>query len=56
MAHRLFHTRLLPHILLPGRAEGLHDAFHGHAQKISQQMGGLQANLVTPDSQESNSI
>ncbi|KAI0094939.1 ribonuclease-III-like-domain-containing protein [Irpex rosettiformis] len=53
-AHRLFHTRLLPHILLPGQPEGLHDAFHGHAYKICQQMGGLQASLEAPDSQDSS--
>ncbi|KAI0687775.1 ribonuclease-III-like-domain-containing protein [Cytidiella melzeri] len=55
VSHRLFHTRLLPHILLPGRHDGLHDAFHGHAMKICQQMGGLQGSLVEPDTQGSRS-
>jgi len=46
VSHRLFHTRMLPHILLPGRPEGLHDAFHDHALEMCEQMGGLDAPLV----------
>jgi len=45
VAHRVFHTRLLPHILLPGRPEGLHDAYHGLAQKICEGMGGVNGPL-----------
>ncbi|KAI0080301.1 hypothetical protein K474DRAFT_1658017 [Panus rudis PR-1116 ss-1] len=46
VAHRLFHTRVLPHLLLPGRPEGLHDAFHAHALEICEQMGGENGPLV----------
>ncbi|GJE85718.1 ribonuclease-III-like-domain-containing protein [Phanerochaete sordida] len=45
VAHRLFHTRLLPHILLPGKPAGLPDLFHADALKICEQMGGPQADL-----------
>ncbi|EKM61237.1 uncharacterized protein PHACADRAFT_156461 [Phanerochaete carnosa HHB-10118-sp] len=45
VAHRLFHTRLLPHILLPGAPDGLPDSFHADATKICEQMGGPQADL-----------
>ncbi|OCH86731.1 hypothetical protein OBBRIDRAFT_837931 [Obba rivulosa] len=46
IAHRFFHTRVLPHILLPGNPQGLHDAFHRHALDICEQMGGVDAPLV----------
>lgn len=48
VAHRLFHTRLLPHILLPGTPEGLPDHFHPDALKICEKMGGPQADLLGP--------
>ncbi|KAI0922725.1 hypothetical protein AcV5_009622 [Taiwanofungus camphoratus] len=48
VAHRLFHTRVLPHILLPGSPDGLHDAFHESALAICSQMGGLDGALVVP--------
>ncbi|KAL6304703.1 ribonuclease-III-like-domain-containing protein [Sparassis latifolia] len=48
VAHRLFHTRMLPHLLLPGRSEGLHDVFHEHALQVCQQMGGPNGALVVP--------
>ncbi|KZT28135.1 hypothetical protein NEOLEDRAFT_1087798 [Neolentinus lepideus HHB14362 ss-1] len=41
VAHRIFHTRILPHLLLPGSAEGLRDSLHPHAMKICEQLGGL---------------
>ena len=37
---RIFHTDVLPSILCPGSPYGLHDAFHEHALKIAEQMGG----------------
>ncbi|ETW78408.1 hypothetical protein HETIRDRAFT_454355 [Heterobasidion irregulare TC 32-1] len=46
VAHRLFHTRLLPHILLPGRSEGLHDSFHEDALATCEKMGGANGPLV----------
>ena len=46
VAHRLFHPRLLPHILLPGRSEGLHDSFHEHALATCEKMGGANGPLV----------
>ncbi|KAI0788652.1 ribonuclease-III-like-domain-containing protein [Abortiporus biennis] len=50
VAHNVFHTRLLPHILLPGRPEGLPDSLHDHALKICQQLGGVNAPLVSGNS------
>ncbi|KAI0348377.1 hypothetical protein BDW22DRAFT_1366032 [Trametopsis cervina] len=55
VAHRLFHTRLLPHVLLPGRPDGLHDSFHGHALKICKQLGGQHGNLLDSASPETQS-
>ncbi|CCL99360.1 uncharacterized protein FIBRA_01378 [Fibroporia radiculosa] len=46
VAHRLFHTRVLPHILLPGSPDGLRDAFHPHAMQICESMGGLNGDLL----------
>ncbi|THH33519.1 hypothetical protein EUX98_g660 [Antrodiella citrinella] len=34
ITHRIFHTRILPHILLPGTAIGLNDVFHEHAMRL----------------------
>ncbi|CAL1695262.1 unnamed protein product [Somion occarium] len=53
IAHRLFHTRILPHLLLPGRPEGLHDAFHPHALDICERMGGVDGPLITTGSTSS---
>ncbi|TFY78307.1 hypothetical protein EWM64_g5705 [Hericium alpestre] len=47
-AHRLFHTRLLPHILLPGKPEGLLDTYHVRAHEVLKQMGGPQGPLAPP--------
>lgn len=46
LAHRVFHTRVLPHILLPGTPAGLNDAFHEHALELCERMGGLEGALV----------
>ncbi|KZT04915.1 uncharacterized protein LAESUDRAFT_702867 [Laetiporus sulphureus 93-53] len=48
IAHRLFHTRMLPHLLLPGQSEGLHDAFHEDAHNIYLRMGGRLGDLAAP--------
>ena len=47
IAHKLFHTRLLPHLLLPGKPEGLPEAFHADVLKICEQMGGPQGDLTS---------
>lgn len=52
VAHRVFHTRLLPLILLPGKPAGLHDTFHANAEEICEQMGGLNAPLLVPEGQK----
>ncbi|KAH8102538.1 ribonuclease-III-like-domain-containing protein [Cristinia sonorae] len=46
VAHRVFHTRVLPHILLPGTSAGLNDVFHEQVLEICEQMGGLKGALV----------
>ncbi|EIM91859.1 uncharacterized protein STEHIDRAFT_151216 [Stereum hirsutum FP-91666 SS1] len=46
VTHRVFHTRVLPHILLPNRPEGLHSAFHDHAKDVCRNMGGPEGPLV----------
>ncbi|KAH9944914.1 ribonuclease-III-like-domain-containing protein [Amylocystis lapponica] len=46
VAHRFFHTRVLPHVLLPGTPHGLHDAFHEHALEICERLGGADGALV----------
>lgn len=40
VAHRLFHTRILPHILLPNQHGGVPMEFHAKALSISERMGG----------------
>ncbi|KAH9931590.1 ribonuclease-III-like-domain-containing protein [Fomitopsis serialis] len=45
-AQRLFHTRVLPHLLLRGTSHGLNDAFHEHAITICERFGGLNADLT----------
>lgn len=49
MAHRLFHTRILPHILLPNQAEGVPLEFHHRALTICERMGGLDGNLLVQE-------
>ncbi|KAI6104177.1 hypothetical protein F5141DRAFT_1237370 [Pisolithus sp. B1] len=43
VAHRLFHTRILPHILLPNQHGGVPMEFHARALSISERMAGLEA-------------
>lgn len=40
VAHRIFHTRILPHLLLPGTVEGLHDSLHDYALEVSDRLSG----------------
>jgi hypothetical protein len=46
IAHRLFHTRVLPHLLLPGSPFGLPDILHADALKAAEHYGGLKGSLV----------
>ncbi|KAH9006144.1 ribonuclease-III-like-domain-containing protein [Lactarius hatsudake] len=46
VAHRLFHTRLLPHILLPGSPLGLPDVLHADALSAAERYGGPEGPLV----------
>ena len=43
MAHRVFHTRLLPCMLVKG---ALHEAFHRDALLVCDRMGGPEGRLV----------
>ncbi|KAG1772772.1 hypothetical protein EDD22DRAFT_814945 [Suillus occidentalis] len=49
VTHRLFHTRILPHILLPDRAEGVPLEFHHRALTICERMGGIDGNLLVQE-------
>ncbi|KAN0125612.1 Ribonuclease-III-like domain containing protein [Russula decolorans] len=46
ITHRLFHTRMLPHLLQPGSPFGLPDVLHGDALKAAEHYGGLNGILV----------
>ncbi|KAI0772996.1 hypothetical protein BD413DRAFT_712102 [Trametes elegans] len=46
VAHRLFHTRVLPNLLLEGSHEGLHTAYHAHALEVCEKMGGPEGPLL----------
>ncbi|KIJ63789.1 hypothetical protein HYDPIDRAFT_112748 [Hydnomerulius pinastri MD-312] len=46
VAHRLFHTRILPHILLPESAGGVPAEFHAKALSICESMGGMEGDLL----------
>ncbi|KAH9050947.1 hypothetical protein EDB83DRAFT_2522402 [Lactarius deliciosus] len=46
VAHRLFHTRVLPHILLPGSPLGLPDVLHADALSAVERYGGPEGPLV----------
>src|SRR5712691_10173583 len=46
VTHRLFHTRVLPHLLLPGSPFGLPDVLHADALKAAEYYGGLNGPLV----------
>ncbi|KAL5521488.1 hypothetical protein ACEPAF_2236 [Sanghuangporus sanghuang] len=52
IAQRVFHTRLLPHMLLPGTSLGLHDAFHRAALDMQARMGGPDGLLVSSESSQ----
>ncbi|KAI0033631.1 ribonuclease-III-like-domain-containing protein, partial [Vararia minispora EC-137] len=45
VAHRVFHTRLFPYILLPGTPAGLPDTLLDRAQDSIEKMGGLKGKL-----------
>ncbi|KAH7882489.1 hypothetical protein F5I97DRAFT_1931691 [Phlebopus sp. FC_14] len=46
VAHRFFHTRILPHILLPGNTSGVPEEFHVRALSICGSMGGKNGPLM----------
>jgi len=46
VAHRLFHIRVLPHLLLPGSPFGLPDILHADALNAVECYGGLKGPLV----------
>jgi hypothetical protein len=46
VAHRLFHTRVLPHLLLPGSPFGLPDVLHADALSAAKRFGGLEGPLL----------
>ncbi|KAI9508555.1 ribonuclease-III-like-domain-containing protein [Russula earlei] len=46
VTHRLFHTRVLPYLLLPGSPFGLPDVLHADALKASERYGGLRGPLL----------
>ncbi|KIY47628.1 hypothetical protein FISHEDRAFT_74432 [Fistulina hepatica ATCC 64428] len=50
VAHRVFHTRLLPHILLGREATGLPWTFHRDALDACEHYGGLDGPLVSEES------
>ncbi|KAH9976185.1 ribonuclease-III-like-domain-containing protein [Lactifluus volemus] len=53
VAHRLFHTRVLPQLLLPGSPFGLPDVLHADALKAAKHYGGLEGSLLVQSSQTS---
>ncbi|KAF9004692.1 hypothetical protein BDQ17DRAFT_1354503 [Cyathus striatus] len=48
-AHKLFHTRMLPHLLLEGsrNSPGLPSEFHEDARNVCARMGGLNVRLLS---------
>ncbi|EGO03359.1 hypothetical protein SERLA73DRAFT_46635 [Serpula lacrymans var. lacrymans S7.3] len=56
VAHKVFHTRVLPHILLPGRAEGVPEDFHLKALRICERMGGVDGELLVRTSATSGTV
>jgi dsRNA-specific ribonuclease len=46
VAHQLFHTRILPHLLLPGTSSGVPEEFHTTALRICERMGGPESDLL----------
>lgn len=48
-AHKLFHTHLLPHILLKGTPQGVPDVYHSRAMKLYKNVnGGIDFSLSQP--------
>jgi hypothetical protein len=47
MAQRVFHTRVLPKLLLERRPEGLPDVFHADVLAMCERMGGPKGQLMT---------
>jgi hypothetical protein len=41
VAHRLFHIRILPHIMLPEKVEGVPADFHQKSLVLCERMGGV---------------
>ena len=50
IAQRVFHTRILPHILCPNTSFGIPDTFHGSALDLLERMGGPEGLLISPTS------
>jgi len=46
VTHRLFHTRVLPHLLLPGSPLGLPDVLHADALSAAERFGGPEGPLL----------
>ncbi|KAF8881212.1 hypothetical protein BD779DRAFT_1445729 [Infundibulicybe gibba] len=46
VAHRVFHTRLLPNLLLGRRPEGLPEVFHAGVLEMAERMGGKDGSLL----------
>lgn len=46
VAHRVFHTRILPNLLLGRTANGLPEAFHRDALEAAERMGGQEGPLL----------
>ncbi|KAG9311588.1 hypothetical protein JVU11DRAFT_7797 [Chiua virens] len=46
VAHQLFHTRILPHLLLPEKSSGVPEEYHATALKICDRMGGTESELI----------
>jgi len=48
VAHRAFHTRILPNLLLDGKNGGLPLPFHEDVLEICERMGGPEGDLMKP--------
>ncbi|KAG2151143.1 uncharacterized protein EDB93DRAFT_1139313 [Suillus bovinus] len=46
VSHRLLHTPVLPHILLPGKVEGVPTEFHQKAPVLCERLGNVNRNLL----------
>ncbi|KAF8651615.1 hypothetical protein AX16_004656 [Volvariella volvacea WC 439] len=52
VAHRVFHTRLLPHLVTWNKTKILPVAFHADVMAIGQKMGGAEGPLLLDSAQE----